>query len=31
MLQIRVYSDYVCPYCFFGEQVLLRAIEGQEA
>jgi predicted DsbA family dithiol-disulfide isomerase len=30
MLNIRVYSDYVCPYCFFGEQVLLRAIRGQE-
>ncbi|KAA5546393.1 DsbA family oxidoreductase [Adhaeribacter rhizoryzae] len=30
MLNIQVYSDYVCPYCFFGEQVLLRAIQGQE-
>jgi predicted DsbA family dithiol-disulfide isomerase len=30
MLEIRVYSDYVCPYCFLGEQVLLRAIEGKE-
>lgn len=30
MLQIRVYSDYVCPYCFLGEQILLRAIQGQE-
>jgi predicted DsbA family dithiol-disulfide isomerase len=29
MLEIRVYSDYVCPYCFLGEQVLLRAIEGK--
>ncbi|WP_034256642.1 DsbA family oxidoreductase [Adhaeribacter aquaticus] len=30
MLNIRVYSDYVCPYCFLGEQVLLRAIKGME-
>jgi predicted DsbA family dithiol-disulfide isomerase len=30
MLPIQVYSDYVCPYCFLGEQVLLRAIRGQE-
>lgn len=30
MLNIRVYSDYVCPYCFLGEQVLLRAIKGKE-
>lgn len=30
MLEIRVYSDYVCPYCFLGEQVLLRAIAGKE-
>lgn len=30
MLPIRVYSDYVCPYCFLGEQVLLRAMQGQE-
>lgn len=29
MLTIQVYSDYVCPYCFFGEQLLLRATEGQ--
>ncbi|PVY42983.1 DsbA family oxidoreductase [Pontibacter virosus] len=28
MLQIKVYSDYVCPYCFFGEQVLERALQG---
>ncbi|MHC2991561.1 2-hydroxychromene-2-carboxylate isomerase [Pontibacter sp. HJ8] len=30
MLQINVYSDYVCPYCFLGEQVLERALEGME-
>ena len=30
MLQIKVYSDYVCPYCFFGEQVLEKALEGIE-
>ncbi|WP_299702323.1 DsbA family oxidoreductase [uncultured Pontibacter sp.] len=30
MLQIKVYSDYVCPYCFFGEQVLEKALEGME-
>lgn len=30
MLEIRIYSDYVCPYCFLGEQVLLRAIKGKE-
>lgn len=29
-LNIRAYSDYVCPYCFLGEQVLLRAIAGIE-
>lgn len=28
MLQIKVYSDYVCPYCFFGEVVLERALQG---
>ncbi len=26
MLQIKVYSDYVCPYCYFGEVVLERAL-----
>lgn len=30
MLQIKVYSDYVCPYCFIGEVVLERAIHGLE-
>lgn len=30
MLQIKVYSDYVCPYCFFGEVVLERALQGIE-
>ncbi|WP_266204440.1 DsbA family oxidoreductase [Pontibacter kalidii] len=28
MLQIQVYSDYVCPFCFFGEVVLERALKG---
>lgn len=28
MLQIKVYSDYVCPYCFLGEIVLERALAG---
>jgi predicted DsbA family dithiol-disulfide isomerase len=28
MLQIKVYSDYVCPYCFLGEVVLERALKG---
>lgn len=30
MLNIKIYSDYVCPYCFLGEQVLERAIKGKE-
>lgn len=30
MLQIKVYSDYVCPYCFLGEIVLERALKGLE-
>jgi predicted DsbA family dithiol-disulfide isomerase len=30
MLQIKVYSDYVCPYCFLGEQVLEKALKGIE-
>ena len=30
MLEIKVYSDYVCPYCFFGEQVLEKALKGIE-
>ena len=27
---MKVYSDYVCPYCFFGEVVLERALQGME-
>ena len=30
MVQIKVYSDFVCPYCFFGEVVLERALKGME-
>ncbi len=30
MIQIKVYSDYVCPYCFLGEVVLERALKGLE-
>ncbi|GHA73054.1 DsbA family oxidoreductase [Pontibacter akesuensis] len=30
MLKIKVYSDYVCPYCFYGEVVLERALKGLE-
>ena len=30
MLKIKVYSDFVCPYCFFGEVVLERALAGIE-
>lgn len=30
MLNIQVYSDYVCPYCFLGEEVLQRALAGTE-
>lgn len=30
MLQIKIYSDYVCPYCFIGEVVLERALKGIE-
>ncbi|GAA4443827.1 DsbA family oxidoreductase [Pontibacter saemangeumensis] len=30
MVQIQVYSDFVCPYCFFGEVVLERALKGME-
>lgn len=30
MLPIKVYSDFVCPYCFFGEVVLERALQGME-
>lgn len=28
MLQIKIYSDFVCPYCFFGEIVLQKALQG---
>lgn len=30
MLNIKVYSDYVCPFCYFGEQILqeLQQEEG---
>jgi predicted DsbA family dithiol-disulfide isomerase len=30
MLQIKIYSDFVCPYCFFGEVVLQKALQGLE-
>lgn len=30
MLQIKIYSDYVCPYCFYGEVMLERALKGLE-
>ncbi|MBC5775118.1 DsbA family oxidoreductase [Pontibacter sp. KCTC 32443] len=30
MLQIKIYSDFVCPYCFFGEVVLQKALQGIE-
>ncbi|RYZ51636.1 MAG: 2-hydroxychromene-2-carboxylate isomerase [Sphingobacteriales bacterium] len=30
MLEIFVYSDYVCPFCFFGEIELNKALEGLE-
>jgi predicted DsbA family dithiol-disulfide isomerase len=26
---IRLYSDYVCPYCYFAEHVLDQATQGQ--
>lgn len=29
-LKIRVYSDYVCPYCFLAEKPLQEAIEGKD-
>lgn len=28
-LKIRVYSDYVCPYCFLAEKPLQEAIRGK--
>lgn len=30
-LKIKVYSDYVCPFCFLGEQPLEEAIKGKDA
>ncbi|MFD2247061.1 DsbA family oxidoreductase [Pontibacter ruber] len=30
MLQIKIFSDYVCPYCFLGEVALHKALEGFE-
>ena len=30
MLEIYVYSDYVCPFCFFGEIELKKALQGLE-
>jgi len=29
-VKIRVYSDFVCPFCFIGEKPLLEAIEGKD-
>ncbi len=29
-LKIKVYSDYVCPFCFLGKQPLDRAIAGKD-
>lgn len=29
-LKIRVYSDYVCPFCFLAERPLQEAIEGKD-
>lgn len=29
-LKIRVYSDYVCPYCFLAEKPLQEAIRGKD-
>ncbi|GLB61437.1 DsbA family oxidoreductase [Cytobacillus sp. NCCP-133] len=29
-LNIKVYSDYVCPFCFLGEQPLEKAIKGKD-
>ncbi|MFZ3580160.1 DsbA family oxidoreductase [Virgibacillus sp. DJP39] len=31
MVKIKVYSDYVCPFCFLLEKPLLEAMEGKEA
>lgn len=29
-LKIKVYSDYVCPYCFLGKEPLKQAISGKD-
>jgi predicted DsbA family dithiol-disulfide isomerase len=29
-IPIKVYSDFVCPYCFLAETPLLKAIEGKD-
>ncbi|WP_044748626.1 DsbA family oxidoreductase [Bacillus alveayuensis] len=29
-LKIRVYSDFVCPFCYIGEKPLMEAIEGKD-
>jgi predicted DsbA family dithiol-disulfide isomerase len=29
-LKIKVYSDYVCPFCFLGKAVLMDAVEGKD-
>lgn len=29
-LKIKVYSDYVCPFCFLGEKPLQEAIQGKD-
>lgn len=29
-VKIKVYSDYMCPFCFLGEQPLLEAIQGKD-
>ncbi|MBC6606146.1 DsbA family oxidoreductase [Hymenobacter sp. BT188] len=30
MISIKVFSDYVCPFCLLGEQVLARAIADKD-
>ncbi|PLT27925.1 DsbA family oxidoreductase [Peribacillus deserti] len=30
-VKIKVYSDYVCPFCFLAEQPLAEAIKGKDA
>jgi predicted DsbA family dithiol-disulfide isomerase len=29
-LKIRVYSDFVCPFCYIGEKPLMEAIQGKD-